>query len=296
VLRRVLGVAWAAYAGHDEEREGDAPASAELARKVLAEVEPTDPLWSMDASGLHAAVEAAGASESLIAYEDAAVEEHPDPNVGGSILLARLQAAGESRDMDAARAAKKSLKHERFAKTQAARSMIWYDPERPLAKGNKIPDIELSSLDGKRTFKPSQFEGKVLVLDFWATWCGPCKADMPVMHSTYATVNGKKARKDAKYRKIKNPEVEFLSISFDASPDDPKRYHAEEWPMPWHQAYASPEDAQKLREELGIVGIPTLVVVDPSGTIVQSTPFLRGDTLGAMLGEVLGKAADAKEK
>ncbi len=45
-------------------------------------------------------------------------------------------------------------------------------------KGLRAPGWELKDLDGK-TVKLSDFEGKVIILDFWATWCGPCKKEIP---------------------------------------------------------------------------------------------------------------------
>lgn len=50
--------------------------------------------------------------------------------------------------------------------------------------GDPAPDVELKTLDGA-TVKLSQYRGKVVVLNFWATWCPPCLAEMPSMEKLY---------------------------------------------------------------------------------------------------------------
>jgi peroxiredoxin len=53
-----------------------------------------------------------------------------------------------------------------------------------IAIGVKAPDFELKTLDGKNV-KLSDFKGKKVILNFWATWCPPCKAEMPEMQKFY---------------------------------------------------------------------------------------------------------------
>jgi peroxiredoxin len=53
-----------------------------------------------------------------------------------------------------------------------------------LAKGEAAPDFELSTLTGE-TVKLSDYKGKKVILNFWATWCPPCKAEMPLMQNYY---------------------------------------------------------------------------------------------------------------
>ncbi len=66
----------------------------------------------------------------------------------------------------------------------AAESQDLSNSEEGLSKGDQPPNFELTTLDGKKV-ELSDYKGKKVILNFWATWCPPCKAEMPQMEKYY---------------------------------------------------------------------------------------------------------------
>ncbi len=65
--------------------------------------------------------------------------------------------------------------------------VVWMQSSKyePLTVGKVAPDFSLPSLDGEKAVRLSDFRGKVVFLNFWATWCKPCKEEMPSMEVLY---------------------------------------------------------------------------------------------------------------
>ena len=77
------------------------------------------------------------------------------------------------------------------------------DPIRP---GQPAPSFALPPLDGGAPVALDGLRGRVVLVNFWATWCGPCEAEMPAMQRLYAALAG--------------PDFELLAVSVDTSRDD----------------------------------------------------------------------------
>jgi len=118
-------------------------------------------------------------------------------------------------------------------------------------KGNKaLPSITLEDLKGKKVDLKS-FKGKVIFLNFWATWCGPCKEEMPTMETLY--------------RQFKDRNFVFLTISVDYEGSKPVREFIEK------NRYTFPVLVDQKNETLDIfevTGIPTTFVIDKQGKLL----------------------------
>jgi thiol-disulfide isomerase/thioredoxin len=112
------------------------------------------------------------------------------------------------------------------------------------------------------------YRGKVVLVDFWATWCGPCRRETPLIKGLY--------------EKYRERGLEVVGVNLDKNADALARY-LEEQAIPWNNLVG--QDAQTAAERYGVRGIPTLMLVDRGGKIVAVSH--RSTDLLAQLDELI---------
>ncbi|MFO0823787.1 MAG: TlpA disulfide reductase family protein [Gemmataceae bacterium] len=118
-----------------------------------------------------------------------------------------------------------------------------------LTVGKVLPDAASEDLDGKKV-KISDYRGKVVVLDIWATWCPPCRAMIP--HERELVKN------------LKDKPFVFISVSADADKDTLVKFLEKE-PMPWTHWWAGPKGAPIV--DYRVQFYPTIYILDEKGVI-----------------------------
>lgn len=123
--------------------------------------------------------------------------------------------------------------------------------------GGVLPDFRLAAVSGG-TLGPADLRGKVVVYDFWATWCGPCHIQADILFKLRPRLAAR--------------GVEIVSVSL-GEPEEVVREFLERKPYPF-PVLTDPED--RLTGELRILGLPTLIVADGEGRIVFRVTGIAG--------------------
>ncbi len=151
------------------------------------------------------------------------------------------------------------------------------NPNAVVQVGKHVPPFEVALLDGSGKVSNTSMLGKYYMIDFWATWCGPCVREMPAIHKAYDKFKGKKG-------------FEILSLSMDASDNLIAPFRAKKWKMPWLHAFIPGIFEAELAKKFEVAGIPKPVLVGPDGRIIAMQEDLRGDELEKTLTKFLGES------
>jgi len=209
---------------------------------------------------------------------DALLESHKDNKSDdvAQILLMKAMLFKEVLDNDEkAMPLLLQLKRDFPESKQAAsvdRMITAMEKQKELQVGKQFPDFKEKDLADK-PLSISQFKGKVVLVDFWATWCGPCIGELPNVLKAYETHHDK--------------GFEIVGISLDSDRAKLDKF-IEDKKMTWPQYFDGGGWKTKLAGDYGINSIPATFLLDREGRIIAR------DLRGPALEEAVAKALAAK--
>lgn len=250
----------------DYAREGEVTVGDQTYKALLADRRATGDFRGKDAasSGVQLFLDLNGNGRFESATEGFDVRQ-PFNVAGTTYEIAGLTAGGESFRVQ------KSVKAVAERKAPAARPA----PEL-LAVGKPATVFKAKTTEGTAIDFPASFKGKVVLLDFWAIWCGPCIGELPHLTAAYQKFHGK--------------GFEVLGISLDRPGDDKKlAAFTKEKNMPWPQVFDGKYWQAEVAQLYGVRSIPTAYLVDGDTGLVLANSGLRGSQLEKTIEAALEK-------
>ena len=217
------------------------------------------------------------AAEAIVTFR--AVADHAvDPQVKLPAQFMLAQALALSGQMEVAKAKLQELSalattgqsaEEKKVGETAKQALAQLSREDAVAVGARPPAFTAKDLSGA-SHSPEQYKGKVLLIDFWATWCGPCRAELPAVKAVY--------------EKYRDQGLVVLGVNLDENKELVKRFVAAEG-MTWPQLFDGKGWRNEIAQLYGVTAIPRAILIDREGTIRHAA--IRGHELDAAVAELV---------
>ncbi len=123
------------------------------------------------------------------------------------------------------------------------------------------PEFAVTTLAGEK-LKLADLRGKVVLIDFWATWCVPCVAQLPEIEQAYKELGDK--------------GLVIVGVSFDQQQQAAAKF-VEKRKLAWHQVWADGGEKSDLAKLYHVSGIPATFLIGPDGKVMET--YLHGEKL-----------------
>lgn len=151
-----------------------------------------------------------------------------------------------------------------------------------ITEGYAFPNLEFTSFTGEK-INIADYKGKVVLIDFWAAWCGPCRNAMPDVIKIYKQYHDK--------------GFDIIGISLDRSQEQFETYIKENG-ITWQQYYDGLYWDNKIAKRFGIQAIPHITIIDKNGAVYFNTDYdkgkqpLRGNDLAKVIDKLCSEPAN----
>ena len=122
--------------------------------------------------------------------------------------------------------------------------------------GKPAPDFEATTVDG-RPFKLSNLRGKIVLLDFWATWCAPCTAALPTLKQAQEQYGG--------------AGLVIVGVTIDRTAEVARKFVTDKQ-VGWTQVWAEKGTRGPLAERYGVTTVPATFLIAPDGNVLAKNP------------------------
>ena len=200
-----------------------------------------------------------------IKIEQDFVKNHPNSIVSASVLSIYSSTWGKKKTEELYNFLSEEVKNTTYGKEIQNYINLAVEP----TIGDKYVDFKMNDVDGN-SLQLSELEGKLILLEFWASWCGPCRAGNPNLVKSYEN--------------YKDKGFEIFAVSLDAEKESWEKAIAKD-NLPWKHVSDLAGDKNKASIIYGISGIPDNFLINSEGVIVARN--VRGDALNNKLKELL---------
>lgn len=240
---------------------------------ILENIPPSSPVWESSPLTVFSAVRMSSDTNSN--YPERVLQENQSRYVQSELLYQFIQRAATAKNENKLREYYSNLTKNFPEMYAAKRAEKEYNPDKRMIVGKTIPNFLFQGIEEQNgiVITPATLKGKWVLIDNWATWCGPCVSEMSALHKTF--------------EKFKDKNFTILSVSYDRKATDVTKFRNGKWKMPWLHCFSEGVWENEAARIFEVSGIPKPILIDPNGKIIALENELRGELLEQTIGKYI---------